>query len=225
MPFQESHLITNIYTLEDGLQSFLLKGYRSSRARSRFSYFQPMSIIQLVYFQKENQQLHKVRESRLVTLLHDIQTQPVKLSLGLACVEVFYDCVKEEEGNPALFYFLKQTILHIDQSPRNLVHIFIYFLLHLTKYLGFFPLDQSEYAQSVIFHLQDGIIVPSSESGDPTAHLVRRFLHSNLIEAQEITFDQMQKRWLIKTLFDFYECHISGFKYPQTLKVFAEVFS
>ncbi len=225
LPFQESHLITNVYTLEDGLQSFLLKGYRSSRSRSKYSYFQPLSIIDLVYLHKENQRLNKVRETKPIVFLHEIQTEPVKLSLGLACIEVFNDCVKEEETNPALYYFLKNTIVSLDQSPRRLVHIFIHFILHLTSFLGFFPLDKSEHAKSVTFHIHEGIIDATSQSGDPIAFLLRRFLYSNLTEAQDITFDQTQKRWLIKTLFEFYEYHISGFKYPQTLKVFAEVFS
>ena len=41
---------------------------------------------------------------------------------------------------------------------------------------------------------------------------------------QQITFDSQQKRELIRMLFGYYGEHIHGFRYPQTMKVFAEVF-
>ena len=136
LPYQDANLITTLYTQESGIKSFILKGYRSNRARSKHSFCQPISIIDLVYLYKENQSLHKVRESKLAYMLQTIQTDPVKLSLGLAIVEVFYLTVKEEEPNPALYHFLKESLIAIDVAERKLIHIFIHFLLHQTQFLG-----------------------------------------------------------------------------------------
>lgn len=224
LPYQDANLITTLYTQESGIKSFILKGYRSNRARSRHSFFQPISIIDLVYFYKENQSLHKVRESKLAHMLQTIQTDPVKLSLGLAIVEVFYLTVKEEEPNPALYHFLKESLIAIDVAERKLIHIFIHFLLHLTQFLGFFPLDLSEHHSKVEFDVKNGKLEKADGQGDPIASLLKRFLHADREAAREITFDRNEKRHLIKVLFDFYQLHIDGFRYPQTLKVFSEVF-
>ena len=138
-------------------------------------------------------------------------------------MEIVYDTVKEEEENVPLYQFIKDCILFLDQSPRKQVNIFIYFILHLTRFLGFLPNDESEAAQKVDFDIRRGTI-QASQHNDATAHLLRRFLQTDLENCQEITFDQTNKRFLIKTIFDYYQEHIQGFRYPQTLKVFSEVF-
>ncbi|MEM6807473.1 MAG: DNA repair protein RecO [Bacteroidota bacterium] len=227
---QDANLITTLYTREFGIKSFLIKGYRSTRAKSRHSYFQPLSIIECVFLNKENRSLHKITESKVAVYLQEVQTQPIKLSLGLAMLEIFYDTVKEEEKNEALYQFLYNIITKLDRSEKRLIQIFIYFLLHHTRYLGFFPNDQSEGASRISFDFRNGVFVPSKQKVDPVAPVLQRFMYSNLADlpdphsCQQITFDGNTKRFLIKTLFDYYKYHIDGFKYPQTMKVFAEVF-
>ncbi|MDW3650839.1 MAG: DNA repair protein RecO [Bacteroidia bacterium] len=227
---QDANLITTIYTKDFGIKSFLIKGYRSTRAKSRHSYFQPLSIIECVFLNKENRSLHKITESKISVYLNEVQTQPVKLSLGLAMLEIFYDTVKEEEKNEALYNFLHNIITKLDRSEKRLIQIFIYFLLHHTRHLGFFPHDQSEGAQRLSFDIRAGIFSKAKQNEDEVAPFLHRFMHSNLDElpspysCQQITFDSNMKRFIIKTLFDYYKFHIDGFKYPQTMKVFAEVF-
>ncbi len=221
---QDDNLITTVYTREFGLRSFILKAYRSRRSSSKHSYFQPLSIVDLVFIHKENRSLHTVTESRIATLLPEIQTDPVKLSIGLAMLEIFYDTVKEEEANLALYDFMQKMLLCVDQAPRRMIHFFIFFLLHLTRYLGFFPLDESAGSAQVKFDIRSGTITKATQQADPIALLIRRFAQSQLRDCQEITFDSREKKFLIKTLFEYYEHHIDGFRYPQTLRVFSEVF-
>jgi len=145
-------------------------------------------------------------------------------------LEIFYDTVKEEEKNEALYQFLYNIITKLDKSEKRLIQIFIYFLLHHTRYLGFFPHDQTEGVSRISFDFRNGIFTPSKQEADPIAPYLHRFLYSNLSDlpdpqsCQQITFDGNIKRFIIKTLFDYYKHHIDGFKYPQTMKVFAEVF-
>lgn len=227
---QDANLITTLYTREYGIKSFFLKGYRSSRAKSRHSYFQPLSIIDFVFFNKENRSLHKITESKISVFLQEVQTNPVKLSLGLAMLEIFYDTVKEEEKNEALYEFMYDIITKLDQAPNRLIQIFIFFLLHHTRHLGFFPHDQSEGATRISFDVRDGIFSAAKQNNDEVAPFLYRFMQSKLTllpdpqSCQQITFDSNTKKFIIKTLFDYYKRHIEGFKYPQTMKVFAEVF-
>lgn len=223
LKYQDNHLIATVYTEAYGMQSFLIKGYHSPRARRRHSFFQPLSIIDLVYFYKETQQLQKVNESHLSLLLHSVQSHPVKLSIGLAMMEIFYDTVKEEEENRPLYHFLRSCILQLEQSERRLVQVFIFFLLHLTKFLGFFPLDKSQQAPRVTFDLKQGCLLPA-EDDQPAMRLLRDFLHSSLHTCQQISFDARSKRQLLRLLFSYYQHYVPGFKYPQTLRVFAEIF-
>jgi len=227
---QDANLITTLFTREYGIKTFIIKGYRSTRAKSRHSYFQPLSIIDCVFFNRENRTLHKITESKISVFLQEIQTQPIKLSLGLAMLEIFYDTVKEEEKNEALYQFMYNIITKLDEAPNRLIQIFIYFLLHHTRHLGFFPHDQSEGASRISFDVRAGIFTKAKQNNDEIAPFLHRFLKSKLSllpdpeSCQQITFDNHTKKFIIKTLFDYYKRHIEGFKYPQTMKVFAEVF-
>ena len=221
---QDSHLIVRAYTRESGLLSFLIKGYRSLRSRRKYSYFQPLSVIDIVFYYRENRDLHKINESKISVLLQEVQTHPVKLALGLAMVEVFSGCVQEEESQPELYDFFRTCILSLDQEERRLIHIFIYFLLHLTRFLGFFPNDASEEAKEVSFDVAGGTFSAAVKGNNPNAALLRRFLYCTLSNCQDITFGGKEKRTLIYTLFEYYRTHIEGFRYPNSLQVYAEVF-
>ncbi|MCI4666919.1 MAG: DNA repair protein RecO [Bacteroidia bacterium] len=227
---QDSNLITTVFTRDFGRMSFILKGFRTARGRQKFSYFQPLSIVDLVYQERPNRDLHSIREGRLVHLLHTVQTEPVKLSLGLAMMEIFYDTVKEAGPDEELYQFLKRLILTLDLADKRLIHFFIYFLVHLTKYLGFFPSDQTEGQKACSFDPKSGILSASAKS-DRIALLLRQFIYAkgSLLpdedSVQQILFNSEEKRELIKELFVYYQWHIDGFQYPQTMKVFAEVFA
>ena len=227
---QDANLITTIYTREYGLRSFIVPGYRSAHSRKRHSYFQPLSIVEVVFQYRETRGLHKVTEPRLGPLLQEAQTHPIKLSLGLALLEVFADTVKEEEQNLPLYEFLEGVIRALDAADQRLIQLFVFFLVHHTRFLGFFPYDESEGGAAIEFDVQAGTFRRAKGEGNPVAGLIRQFAYSELAllpapaSCQQITFDQQTKRQLIRTLFDYYQVHVEGFRYPQTLRVFAEVF-
>lgn len=221
----DNNLIATVYTQEHGRMGFMLRGYRSARGARSHSYFQPMSIIELVFQKKENRDLQSVRETRHAHMLHGIQTDPVKLSLGLAMLEIVKDTVREEaEPNPALYLFIRQGIIEIDAHNQQLVQRFIFFLLHLTTHLGFGPSDRSNNSLQVHFDVQAGTFVSDTHQRESISPLLRQFLYADWQTCTEIRFDQKQKRDLITTLLGYFQTHIDGFHYPQTLRVFGELF-
>ena len=106
--------------------SFILKSYRSAKGRQKFSFYQPLSLVEFVYQERPNRNLHSIREGRLLHLLHSAQTEPIKLSLGLAMVEIFYDTVKEGGEDQRLYHFFYTLILALDVAEKRLIHFFIY---------------------------------------------------------------------------------------------------
>ncbi|MDX1906931.1 MAG: DNA repair protein RecO [Bacteroidia bacterium] len=227
---QDTNLIAVVYTREYGLQRFMLKAFRTARARSRYSYFQPLSIVDLVFTHREHRDLQQVTESRLAVPMLDIQVHPVKLSLGLTVLEVFADTVQETEPQAELYDFLKGVITSLDLAESRMVQIFIWYLLHLTRFLGFLPHDMDPGARFASFEVQSGLFRPSTHTTDEAAGVLRRMLYSKLEPmpapdgCQQVMFGAETKRLVIRTLFDYYRHHIEGFRYPQTIKVFAEVF-
>jgi len=226
---QDANLIATLYTREFGVMSFIITGYRSTRSRRKHSYFQPLSIVDIVFMERPNRDLQKISESKVAHLLHHVQTHPVKLSLGLAMVEIFSDTVKEETPQPELYQFLRNVIVRLDAAPQRLIHLFLYFLVHLTRHIGFFPYDDSADRSRVIFDVASGTLSPS-EREDDAALLLKRLMYSTLeplpdpTSCQQWQFNRPTKQAFIRMMFTYYQQHVMGFKYPQTMRVFAEVF-
>lgn len=222
--FGDTSLITSMYTRNFGRQNYLIKGYRSTRAKKRHSYFQPMSIIEVVLYYKENRDLQIVTESSNRYFFQTMQTDPVRITLGMVVMEIFYQSVREEERNDALFEFLQRVLVMMDQQEGKLIHTFLYFLIHLTRHLGFFPDNQVKDAtQPVYFDVRGGILqnAQGMRSSDMLiAHLCACSLH----ECTQLRFSNQDKKELISTLLQYYLVHVEGFREPESLKVLQEVF-
>lgn len=224
LKFKETSLITTIYTQEYGRQSFIVQGARSAKAQKKHSYFQPMSIIDIVFYYRDTRDLQKITETRNAFLLREMQTKPVKIALGVSLIEIFGNAVQEEEQNLPLYRFLRETLIILDSQPDKLIHHFLFFLVHLTAYLGFFPRDEVENPEHrMVFDLISGTLTNTSHPSRDDK-LIREFVYSNEASCRELTFTNEQKRDLIRTMLQYFQVHLEGFREPESLKVFEEVF-
>ena len=224
LKYGESSMISSIYTREFGLKSFIVQGYRSTRARKRHSYFQPMSNIDIVFYNKDNRDLQKITETSNVYFFKELQTHPIKISLGILIIEIFTSSVKEEEKNERLFEFLKSVLVEIDRQPTKLIHIFLYYLVHLTQFLGFFPRFEIRNGDMPLyFNMMEGVI--SNRISPQSAHpLMIHLMGAELDNCQELTFDNLEKREIIDLMLRYFQTHVPGFKFPESLHVFGEMF-
>jgi DNA repair protein RecO (recombination protein O) len=51
--YKESSIIAKIYTKEFGIQSYIENGVRSARAKNKIALFQPLTLLDLVIYHKE----------------------------------------------------------------------------------------------------------------------------------------------------------------------------
>lgn len=138
--YSESSVIVKMYTELFGLKSFLIRGVRKKHAKVSANLLQPLSLTEVVFVNKEKDQLHIPKELsswyQFTTLPFDV----VKTSQAIFINELIYRSVREEETNPAFFNFLASSIIQVDQAQAAQGNLHIAFALHLTKFLGFFPL-------------------------------------------------------------------------------------
>lgn len=222
--FGDSSVICTMYTRAYGRRSFLIKGYRSSRARKRHSFFQPMSIIEIVYYHRDNRDLQIITETSNRFFLQTLQTDPVKITLGMVVIELFYHTVKEEEPNFPLFEFLGGVLAELDRREKHLIHVFLHFLVQLSGHLGFFPSDLVEDATKPIhFDLRNGIL-QNAPIADRGAWHALAFARTPLDECHHIPVSQSDKHDLIATMMEYYKIHVEGFIVPGSLSVFQDVF-
>jgi len=223
--YRDTSLICTMYTRLYGRQSYLIKGYRSQKSKKRHSYFQPMSIIEVVFYFRETRDLQMVTESSNRYFYQDLQTNPVKITLGMVITEVFFHSVHEEERNDPLFGFLQRILVALDTHDEHLIHYFIYFLVQLTRYLGFFPRNEIKSPNAPVYFNHRGGILENAPGARSCDYLVGHFCEAKLENCHEITFSNREKSELIQSMMQYYQMHVDGFKQPESMKVLAEVFS
>ena len=81
--YSESSLVVHIYTEKFGIQSYLLQGVRKNKSKIRTSMIQPLHLVQMVVYHKENNGLQRISELRNEPLLNNISRDFIKTSLSL----------------------------------------------------------------------------------------------------------------------------------------------
>lgn len=222
--FGDSSLICTMYTKSYGRRNFLIKGYRSTRARKRHSYFQPMSMIDVVYYHKDNRDLQMITESTNRHFLKTLQTDPVKITLGMVVIEIFHHTVKEEEPNFPMFAFLDEILIELDQREKHLIQVFLFYLVNLTSHIGFFPSDLVEdINRPVHFDIRNGTL-ENAALPDKGADKVLAFARAELKNCHEIPLSNSDKTEVIAAMMEYYRIHVEGFRIPESLSVFQEIF-
>lgn len=231
IPYSENSLILKCYTDTFGLQSYMVNGTRAKNAVIKPSYLQTLTLLDLeVYFQ-QNKNLQRIKELKCLPILHSIHFNPYKRTVVMFIAELLGKILREEnQPDGQLFAFLHTAIQMIDVSEGKLANFPSYFMVHLSKYLGFFPkLNYDEIHTD--FSLQEGVFISNSPNtkdyckGEIAKELF--FLLSiSLEEALNNALHLKYRKIILEKMLRYYQLHLLLFgelKSPQILHdVFAD---
>lgn len=225
--YSETSLIASVFTEEFGLRSYLISGARRKGSKVKPSLLQPLSLLELVVYEKESRGLQRISEVKSALPFTSIPSDPLKTSILFFLNEIIYKTVREEESNPGLFEFIFSSLRFLDETRESCNDFHIAFLIHLTKHLGFFP--QAGYSNNTaIFDLKEGIFVsqlpahPFAVSA-PLSAVVHSFLSETAQDSYNKKIPSPIRKELLKTLLDYYSLHVTGFSHPKSQRVLEEV--
>ena len=141
LKYKETSIIVKIFTRELGLKSYLVNGVRSQGKGSKMALYQPLTLLDLVVYDKENTGLQRISEAKLIHPQKLIPFDFPRTGVALFMTEVISRSIYENYQNDFLFDFLQNSILYLDSTEAKLSHFPIVFLLEKAKYLGFGPDD------------------------------------------------------------------------------------
>jgi len=223
--FRETSLIATILLRTAGRRDFIVKGIRTSKPSGKLAIFQPMSIVDVVYYDKPNRDLLLLTEAHPAVILKTAQSHPGKLALAIPALELYDISVKEEEINIPLYEFLRNFLLTLDSSDDKWIHHFLHFAVHLTTLLGFQPHDDAgREGKPVYFDLNSGTIYDSAKGND-SHRLILDLLRCDSAECRNLIFTNEAKKAAILHLLDYYRLHVEAFRAPGSIAVFGEVFA
>ena len=94
--YVERPLIVNIFTSLFGLQSYIVNGVRSKNSKNRIALYQPLTLLDLVVYHRENANINRIREIKCLYPYQTITTDIRKSAIAIFLNEVLNKTVKEE---------------------------------------------------------------------------------------------------------------------------------
>jgi DNA repair protein RecO (recombination protein O) len=155
--YGETSLVTNIFTRDFGVQTYLIQGVRTAKARSnRAGLFQPATLLELVAYQKPQAHLQRLREFQSAYIYQSLQEQVVKNSVALFSVELLLRLLPEHAPVPELFEFAFNYFRSLDQNTTDEIANYpLYFIMEISRHLGYEP--KGNYSEATPhLHLQEG---------------------------------------------------------------------
>lgn len=222
--YQEKSLIVKCLTKSDGIKTYFIhNAFTGKNNKQKSSLFQPLNQIEIEAFHRNKGNMEKLKEVKLYYPYQNIYLDIVKTSITLFLSEMLHNTIKEEGKNEALFEYLENALQWFD-SQQEMHNFHLILLLQLTKYLGFYP--QNNTPQNVFFNIYEGVF--STQIGLQSLSIEESDLMKKLLELKINTtakvFSSSQRRQLLKILIDYYSHNVENSKKIKSLEVLAELF-
>lgn len=137
--YSDTSLIVKLFTREQGVKSFIVKGVYSKKSRFRASLFSPLSILHITYDDRHSDHLMYLRDVQRDISAAEQLYDPARSSLVMFYDELLYKLLTDAGVDKVLYDFLENEILRIYEPDIDLVGLPLCFLLRLSIVLGFFP--------------------------------------------------------------------------------------
>ena len=227
LQYSETSIIVKIFTEDFGLQSYIVKGIRSKHSKTKLALFQPLNLLDLIVYHRENKSINFLREVKVAFPYHSIPVDMFKRSILLFLDELLVKAVKEESANKPLFDWLYHSLTWLDLSEKNLLNFHLIFTLQLTRMLGFYPKKTID-NDWIIFDLREGNFSkktpehPEYISGSLASKLAN-LLETTLETPDNIQITTAERRQLLDALLTYYRLHIPSFGEMKSVKVLKEI--
>jgi len=209
-----------MYTRELGRCDCLVTRGNGKKSYSKTALLTPLNLVKAQISTKPNKELGRIVELEPLYINHndDIARQCVRMYMAEALFRTVRQPLPEED----LFNFIKNTIITLDKYQVS-ANIHLYFMISLTKYLGFEPNKTSD---ETLFDLEEGVF-----TAFPPAHghyinkeltnILKCFLDIEAENCAKITLNRTDRLRMLDAVELYYKLHISdfhGIKSTETLK-------
>ncbi len=214
--YAETSLIAKIFTKKYGMLSFMVQGVRSSKAKQKGNILQPLNILQLDIYLKEQRSLNRIREYSTAYIYKHLHSDFTKQSVAVFCIELISKCIKEQEVNERLYDYLSLFLVELDQQDGNgMENKPLFFMLEIASILGFEPSIQNILIGNY-FNLESGRFEAHFASRENSLDAHETSIFKKMIavyyEKNELRIDASERKLLLEKMLLYFRWHVTDFK-------------
>lgn len=209
--YSESSIITDIYTEEFGLQTYIMNSIRSARSKVRIALFQPLTIVNLIVYHRENKSINRIAEISCYHPFHTIFNSIKKTTMAIFLAEFLSKAFKFEEVNNKLFEYVINSIIDLDEKKEGFENYHISLILNMTRHLGIQPVSGENFASQVGRKDLEPFFCKAIDS----------MMSEN--NDHKVILNSSQRNVLLMALIDYYKLHIDGFNKINSVNILKEV--
>jgi DNA repair protein RecO (recombination protein O) len=221
--YGDSSLIVKCYTEKFGYKSFILKNSFSKKNRKSHFIFL-FNEIEITFYIKKNNSLKLIKEIHQAHIFATIHTNIIKSSIITFIGEIINQILVNEEAQDRYLYnFIKNSLIDLDIKENYYSDFHLYFLLHFSKYIGFYPLENN--LEFPYFNIKEGIFSLNADtiSREENAHLWKLLLTYDF-KSLKNCFNSSQRKQMLSEILTYFEMHLANFKKPISLNILKLIF-
>lgn len=152
--YRETSIIVKIFTRDLGFKSYIVNSARTKGAKSKMAFYQPLTLLDLVVYDKEGVGLNRVSEVKLSKAYEKIPFDHQRSAIAMFIGEVLGKSIYQDYRNEEFFDFLENAFGLLDREEAILVHFPLVFLYETSRYLGFAPNDAASFFDELLDEIQ-----------------------------------------------------------------------
>ena len=228
LKYGETRLIVDLFTREAGRLSCIVPLPKTPRSRLKKQYFQPMTLLEVEIDLRQRLQLQKMKDARLLSAYATIPFSPEKLALSLFVAEFLYHALRSEQKNEHLFAYICDSMQWLDIAEKNFANFHLTFLMHLSRFLGFYPNLEVSDEWNMMFDLREGHFCTSAPTHrdflqPDEARLIHLMMRMDFPTMHLYRLSRMDRNRIIDVLLQYYRLHIPQFPELKSLSVLQEL--
>jgi DNA repair protein RecO (recombination protein O) len=228
LKYSETSIIADIFTESQGLRHYIISGVRSKNARFSAGLMQVMSLVELVAYEKNSEQLSRIKEIKSACVFSRIPFDVRRTAIGMFIAELAQKIIRETEPNPHLFECLFDTFAYLDSTPDVPLNLHLFFAVELASILGFMP--EGEYSpETPYFDMQEGCF----EAQTPLTHahylspehssILNTLLTGDRHSGSSLSLSRTDRSHMLEHLITYFRLHIDYFHGVQSHLVWQEI--
>jgi DNA repair protein RecO (recombination protein O) len=206
--FRETSIIVTIFTELFGLQTYIVNGVRSKSAKNKIALYQPLTLLNLVVYHRENANIERIKEINCLHPYMTLTSDVKKSSIAMFINELLNKTVKDESHAKEIFNFLCASLIAMDTLEKGSENFHLIFMLRLSRYLGFGVYNVNEILGGRVTDLE-------------TEKLLERLLQIEYTDT--FTLTNVQRKNILDVLLHFYADHIETLGELRSVQVLRDV--